>query len=326
MRGLPGWVVALAGVIIGGTLASGIAVATSHDTGDVFGACVRDGAVVPASIVVNAEPDCRGGSIAISWNQQGPQGEMGPVGPVGPTGPQGPPGPKGDAGNPGPVGPAGPAGPVGPQGEPGTGVEHLDDLNGVPCDVGTTAGSVEVTVAADGGVSARCVVPTVAGACADGDDNDNDGVIDMADPSCLHSGYNSEVCVDSSDVGGTPTAALLLGQISGDTFGPTVTQTSMICPGDVDVYRIMMTEDDSSGFSEEDLLLRASLTFPFKSFNSSLCVVPAGGSQVCGGAVVSLSVDDSLGSDNGTIVFIEVRGATAQAEGQYRLDLRGDTL
>ena len=102
----------------------------------------------------------------------GPQGEPGPVGMSGPTGPQGeqglqgpagvqgepgvagPSGPQGEQGSQGPAGPqgepgvAGPSGlqgeqglqgPEGPQGErgpAGTGIASLDELTGLPCQVG----------------------------------------------------------------------------------------------------------------------------------------------------------------------------------------------
>src|SRR5690349_17616196 len=85
-------------------------------------ALIPDGGVISACynkasgalrIIDAATTACRGGEVALSWNQQGaagPQGAIGLTGPAGPEGPAGPAGPEGPAGVPGPAGPTGPAG------------------------------------------------------------------------------------------------------------------------------------------------------------------------------------------------------------------------
>ncbi len=84
--------------------------------------------------------DCKG-----LQGEQGIPGVPGPVGPTGPVGPQGPAGPAGPQGEDGAMGATGAQGPQGeqglpgPQGEPGpagTGIASLDELDGLPCQVG----------------------------------------------------------------------------------------------------------------------------------------------------------------------------------------------
>ncbi len=67
---------------------------------------------------------------------QGPAGMQGDQGIQGPIGPQGEPGPIGLIGPQGEQGPQGPAGPQGERGEAGTGIGSLDELAGLPCQVG----------------------------------------------------------------------------------------------------------------------------------------------------------------------------------------------
>ena len=66
----------------------------------------------------------------------------------------GPPGPEGPQGLTGSIGPPGPPGPRGPPG-----VLTLSDLDGIPCDIPGTEGSLKVMVSA-GEVTLRCEVPT----------------------------------------------------------------------------------------------------------------------------------------------------------------------
>jgi large repetitive protein len=89
---------------------------------------------------VSAPEQCRRRERAVSWNITGP---------------------KGDKGDPGVAGAPGPPGPAGPKGDPGTVVSGLATLNGVPCVAADeAAGEIEVTVAANGDVSLKCVAAT----------------------------------------------------------------------------------------------------------------------------------------------------------------------
>lgn len=96
--------------------------------------------------------------------ERGLQGEQGTIGLTGSTGPQGEQGPQGSTGPQGERGLAGPAGPqgeqgiqgpAGPQGEPGpagTGIASLDELDGLPCQVGQlTEGVTELSYDPDTG-------------------------------------------------------------------------------------------------------------------------------------------------------------------------------
>jgi hypothetical protein len=77
---------------------------------------------------------CRRRETSVSWNVAGEKGEKGDPGPAGPPGP---PGPKGDS---------------------GTVVTGLKTLDGVPCvTADDAAGQIEVTIAANGDVSLKCV-------------------------------------------------------------------------------------------------------------------------------------------------------------------------
>ena len=88
----------------------------------------------------------------------GPSGPSGPPGPEGPSGPMGPEGPQGDPGPPGPQGVPGPSGPQGPQG-PAVPFTNISALGGTSCMVGAVAGTVSLSIAADGAISLRCVLP-----------------------------------------------------------------------------------------------------------------------------------------------------------------------
>jgi Lamin Tail Domain len=86
---------------------------------------------------VAATTQCRRREKPVSWNIEGP---------------------KGDKGDPGEAGAPGAPGPAGPKGDPGTVVTGLATLNGVPCVAeDQAAGEIEVTVAAGGDVSLKCV-------------------------------------------------------------------------------------------------------------------------------------------------------------------------
>jgi Lamin Tail Domain len=83
---------------------------------------------------VSGPTQCRRRETAVSWNIAGAKGD------------------KGDPGEPGAPGPAG------PKGDPGTVVTGLGTLNGVPCVAADeAAGEIEVSVAANGDVSLKCV-------------------------------------------------------------------------------------------------------------------------------------------------------------------------
>jgi len=101
----------------------------------------------------------RGLPVAVFTLTVGAAGEKGQKGDSGESGEPGAPGEKGDPGERGPQGVAGPPGPPGPQGPAGASLASLGSLNGTPCLVGSDAGTVSVSVAPDGTVSLRCVLP-----------------------------------------------------------------------------------------------------------------------------------------------------------------------
>ena len=90
---------------------------------------------------------------------KGDPGDPGVKGDKGEKGDTGAAGERGSTGAQGPAGPAGPAGPQGPAGPAGTGITSLASLDGIPCSIGTATGTVELTIANDGAVALRCVVP-----------------------------------------------------------------------------------------------------------------------------------------------------------------------
>ena len=95
---------------------------------------------------------CKRREIAVSWNVSGPKGDQGEPGPAGPAGPQGPQGERG------PAGADGAPGPKGDKGDPGTVVSGLETLDGSPCTAADgAAGEIDVSVAANGNVTLRCV-------------------------------------------------------------------------------------------------------------------------------------------------------------------------
>jgi hypothetical protein len=119
-RGLIAGAFAVA-LTIGG-FAGHLALASGDGTSRVFYACVKDGSMIPGSVVVDTAPTCRGGAEVVSWNHAGPQGATGlsgQAGSAGPTGATGPAGRQGDAGPGGPTGSGGPAGTTGSAGRQG---------------------------------------------------------------------------------------------------------------------------------------------------------------------------------------------------------------
>ena len=105
--------------------------------------------------MVSAPGDCRRRETAISWNVSGPPGPAGEKGEKGDPGAAGPAGPQGPAG---PTGPAGPQGPKGDKGDPGTTISGVEALDGLPCTTADgAAGELDVSVAAGGAVTLRCL-------------------------------------------------------------------------------------------------------------------------------------------------------------------------
>lgn len=94
--------------------------------------------------VIDSTGTCPAGTVALDWNQTGPQGPVGATGPVGPAGIQGP------------IGLTGATGPRGPAGTLGT----LEQLNGIPCVRNGIAGTVTETLNSQAFVQIRCVIPT----------------------------------------------------------------------------------------------------------------------------------------------------------------------
>jgi hypothetical protein len=136
---------AAAGLLLagGGTFAAAAAPASPVDSGSLVHGCWTNAAIngSHAFVMQDAGTGCPKGTIAITWNQTGPQGPAGPAGPPGVTGvngadgaagPTGAAGPEGATGPPGARGDVGPAGPAGAVGTNGTNVlSGSGDPNGV---------------------------------------------------------------------------------------------------------------------------------------------------------------------------------------------------
>ena len=190
--------ITLAGLLLGATLAGGLALAAIPGSGGVINGCYRtstDDQKGQLRVVEDAA-SCRNNELAIQWNQQGENGAAGAQGPKGDPGAKGDPGPKGDPGEKGepgakgdpgapgakgddgaagPAGPAGPTGPAGPQGDagpagpqgppgtPGTGAASLATLDGSPCGAaGGRQGVTDVIYATgldEDTVSIKCLHP-----------------------------------------------------------------------------------------------------------------------------------------------------------------------
>jgi Lamin Tail Domain/Collagen triple helix repeat (20 copies) len=140
---------------------TGVAVAATggrgHASTETITACASD--ANGRLRVVSSSAPCRSSEHRLSWNVRGPKGDAGPTGPAGAAGPPGAEGPQGPAGErgpqgeqgapgvpgePGPQAAAGPQGPAGPQGEPGRGLTSFDQLAGLPCTAGASAGTVSI--------------------------------------------------------------------------------------------------------------------------------------------------------------------------------------
>jgi hypothetical protein len=97
---------------------------------------------------------------------QGPAGKDGSNGADGTTGATGLQGPQGDTGATGPAGAdgldgaPGTAGAKGDKGDSGSVLSSLSDLNGIACSVGSSAGTVRVTVASTGSIAVTCAPDT----------------------------------------------------------------------------------------------------------------------------------------------------------------------
>jgi hypothetical protein len=125
----------LVACVTAAALAAGAALAQDSGDPSVIHACRHPSAGWLRQ--VSAPTQCRRREKAVSWNIAGEKGE------------------KGDPGAPGAPGVPGPAG---PKGDPGTVVTGLATLNGVPCVAADdAAGEIEVTIAANGDVSLKCV-------------------------------------------------------------------------------------------------------------------------------------------------------------------------
>jgi hypothetical protein len=120
-----------------------VAYASIPGPSGLINGCVSNQSVnnVHALVVVDSSTTCPSGTMALTWNQQGP---IGPQGPVGPAGPQG------STGATGATGPQGPAGVVG----------SLEQLNGIPCTRNNIAGTVSDSLDANAFARVRCVIPT----------------------------------------------------------------------------------------------------------------------------------------------------------------------
>jgi hypothetical protein len=299
----------LAGAVSGGVLVGGVATA-GHDDNTVH-ACVNNRAGGTVRIV-NGPTDCREPEVPVSWNITGPTGVQGPAGPTGDDGSPGPPGPEGPAGPVGPVGPTGPVGPqgraglpgeqgaTGPQGPAGPALSSLGDLNGIPCVVAGSDGTLKVAVTSTGAVSLEC------------------------------EGEPSQTCSDPEDVGDLPSQSLYIGIVRGDDGSDQLVQLSIVCADDVDWYRVRLAES-VGGLSTVDLLMRVELVLGASGGDLDVCLHDATGTQLAcstnAGTVNELirhTVKDELAQDDSTEFLIRVAGGTVSAENTYTLTVRGN--
>lgn len=143
-------VVFLVGLLVG---ASGVVVTSAATQRPDFVGCYDSSGIVR---LVASSSRCPAGMFgSINWNVQGPAGERGPAGPAGSRGPSGQ---KDRRDLPGPQGPEGPPGEALPGS--GAGPGSLESLADADCELfdGRT-GSTQVSVAADGTISLRCLTP-----------------------------------------------------------------------------------------------------------------------------------------------------------------------
>jgi hypothetical protein len=287
--------VALAAILVG-LVTGGVAYATIPDGNGVFTACKLNATgtirlIDPSGPSSSLLSRCTSLETQFTFNQKGLNGT------------QGPPGPQGPKGDPGATGAAG----------------------GLSCADEQRIKAAAPTFA----LSAACVPPAPAAQCADGTDNDGDGLKDYpADPGCTSATDNDEAdaCADpeaqSSD----------LGSVSGDTGGASVTRSGSICPGDEDWFALTLTEDHSDPFGGTDLRARITLTMPAGG-DLDLCVTSlsvAGTPTQCSTAQgtltdhISIVVPDTA-SSNDSRFAIQVRGASAAAANSYTLTIQGNT-
>ena len=122
--------ITLAGLVLGATLAGGVAWATIPSANGTIHGCYKTGVGGVDDPnkgqlrVVDSASDCKNNETAISWNEKGVPGAVGATGPAGPAGAKGdtgPAGPQGLKGDQGPTGPEGLKGDQGPQGPAGAG-------------------------------------------------------------------------------------------------------------------------------------------------------------------------------------------------------------
>jgi hypothetical protein len=356
-------------LLIGGAViafGAGLAYAAVPGADNVINGCYEKRTGLLRVIDAEAGKKCLSFETPISWNQKGLKGDQGAQGPQGEKGEPGQPGADGVAGSPGidgqdgadgapgppgekgADGAAGPPGPPGadgqdgapgPPGPPGPGLESFDELDGLPCTRNAQQGTIELGYDEEGFARSRCVVEEAppAAQCADGQDNDGDADVDMADPGCNDANDDSESpdppppCVDDT-ANGTGDSAISLGTVSGDSGGksPSVQRQATLCSGN-DWWQVHVTEDDQSAFSAK--YLSAHVTLQPTSGDPDLyvhCDSPTGqliGSRTAPGLtveVMDVRSDDDLFSDDTFDIFIRVYGFTTPTA--YTLTVTGNTL
>lgn len=161
-------------------LSSVVLVSAHGGDANLVHACVKSNGQV--TILLDPGATCKANETALDWGIIGPAGPQGEPGPQGSAGPEGPEGPQGEAG------PQGPEGPTGPQGDPGQGLSSLDDLSGVPCNVGDIGeGVVDVVYASGDGTIALICVPTNLLTLTVGKSGSGQGTI-TSSPAGIHCG------------------------------------------------------------------------------------------------------------------------------------------
>ncbi len=117
--------------------------------------------------LVSGPADCNPSERFVTWNVTGPAGPTGPAGVAGQRGATGLAGAAGTNGARGATGPPGTngvdgapgaRGPTGPPGPAGTGLTSFEDIDGLPCNTGDGAGTIEVGYGPGGVVTLICVV------------------------------------------------------------------------------------------------------------------------------------------------------------------------
>jgi hypothetical protein len=141
-----------------------------------------------------------------------------------------------------------------------------------------------------------------------------------------------ESCVD--DIGDTPASAYSLGTVSGDTGNDVHLFASSVCPGDVDLFQVEITENNSSPFDLTNLTARVTLIpNPIPAGSSgdlTLCVSVGSAIETCSttnGAATELltvSIPDTLGNDDSQLALIRVFGADQADTNNYILQVEGN--